>query len=69
MHTLADMAGKVNRSTVYLSGLQKRFELPAFEGATYPDAYLEFSAQSFFSAHSASAKKHCAISGAWRRSS
>ena len=36
------MAKTVNRSTVYLSGLQKRFELPAFEGATYSDAYLEF---------------------------
>ena len=42
VHTLADIAAKLNRSTVYLSGLQKRFELPAFEGATYPDAYLEF---------------------------
>ena len=42
VHSLADMAAKLNRSTVYLSGLQKRFELPAFEGATYPDAYLEF---------------------------
>jgi hypothetical protein len=42
MHSLADMAAKLNRSTVYLSGLQKRFELPAFEGATYPDAYLEY---------------------------
>ena len=42
MHTLADMAEKLNRSTVYLSGLQKRFELPAFEGATHSDAYLEF---------------------------
>lgn len=42
MHTLAAMAGKLNRSTVYLSGLLKRFELPATEGATYPEAYLEF---------------------------
>lgn len=42
MHTLADMAGLLNRSTVYLSGLQKRFELPACEGVAYPDAYLEF---------------------------
>ena len=37
-----DMAGLLNRSTVYMSGLQKRFELPACEGANYPDAYLEF---------------------------
>ena len=36
------MAGLLNRSTIYLSGLQKRFELPAFDGAGYPDAYLEF---------------------------
>jgi hypothetical protein len=42
VYTLADMAGKLNRSTVYLSGLQKRFELPAFEGATYFEAYLAF---------------------------
>ena len=42
VHTLADMAGLLNRSTVYLSGLQKRFELPAFDAAEYPDAYLEF---------------------------
>jgi hypothetical protein len=42
VHSLADMATKLNRSTVYLSGLQKRLELPAFEGAGYPDAYLEF---------------------------
>jgi hypothetical protein len=38
VHSLADMAGLLNRSTVYLSGLQKRVELPAFERATYPDA-------------------------------
>ncbi len=36
------MAGLLNRSTVYLSGLQKRFELPVLEGTAYPDAYLEF---------------------------
>jgi len=36
------MAGLLNRSTVYLSGLQKRFELPAYDAAGYPDAYLEF---------------------------
>ena len=36
------MAGGLNRSTVYLSGLQKRFELPILDGAAYPDAYLEF---------------------------
>jgi len=42
MPTLNEMATALNRSTVYLSGLQKRFELPVFEGATYPDAYQEF---------------------------
>ncbi len=42
MHSLNQMATALNRSTVYLSGLQKRFGLPTCEGATYPDAYLEF---------------------------
>lgn len=42
MDTMADMAGLLNRSTVYLSGLQKRFELPVFDGKNYPDAYTEF---------------------------
>jgi len=36
------MAAWLNRSTVYLSELQKRFELPGYESTTYPDAYLEF---------------------------
>jgi hypothetical protein len=35
MHSLGDMAADLNRSTVYLSGLQKRIELPIFEGAAY----------------------------------
>jgi hypothetical protein len=42
MHTFSDMAKALNRASVYLSGLQKRFELPAFEGATYSPAYLAF---------------------------
>lgn len=42
MHTFGDMAAALNRSTVYLSGLQKRFELPAFEGAAYSPAYLAY---------------------------
>lgn len=42
MHTLGDMAKTLNRPAVYLSGLQTRFELPAFEGAAYSDAYLAF---------------------------
>ena len=42
MHTFGDMAKALNRSTVYLSGLQKRFELPALEGSAYSDAYVAF---------------------------
>lgn len=42
MRSLADIAAALNRSTVYLSGLQKRFELPTLEGAAYSSAYLEF---------------------------
>ncbi len=42
MYSLNQMATVLNRSTIYLSGLQKRFALPTCEGATYPDAYLEF---------------------------
>ena len=40
MYSLGDMAKDLNRPAVYLRGLQARFELPAFEGAAYPDAYL-----------------------------
>ena len=42
MQSFADMAKALNRSTVYLSGLQKRFELPSFEGTVYSPAYLAF---------------------------
>ena len=42
MNTLGDMAKALNRSPVYLHGLQARFELPVFEGAGYSSAYLEF---------------------------
>ena len=42
MHTLSDMGKSLNRPAVYLHGLQARFELPAFEGAAYSDAYLAF---------------------------
>ena len=42
MHTFADLAKALNRSTVYLSGLQSRFELPTFEGESYSAAYLAF---------------------------
>jgi hypothetical protein len=42
MHTFADPAKALNRSTVYVSGLQSRFELPTFDGAGYSEAYLAF---------------------------
>ena len=38
--TLGEMAKALNRSPLYLGGLQKRFELPALKGAAYPQAYL-----------------------------
>jgi hypothetical protein len=40
MHTFSDMAQLLNESAVNLSRLQKRFELPAFEGPGYSEAYL-----------------------------
>lgn len=42
MHTFGQLAKAMNRSPVYLSGLQKRFELPALEGIAYSEAYLAF---------------------------
>ena len=42
MHTFADLAKALNRSTVYLSGLQSRFELPTFDGPGYSEAYHAF---------------------------
>jgi hypothetical protein len=42
MQTFADLAKALNRSTVYVSGLQSRFELPTFDGAGYSEAYLAF---------------------------
>ena len=42
MHTLGDMAKALNRPAVFLARIQDRFELPAFEGAGYSDAYLAF---------------------------
>jgi hypothetical protein len=41
-HTMNEMAASLNRSTVYIAGLQKRFELPVFSGAAYSPAYLAF---------------------------
>jgi hypothetical protein len=40
MHSFSDMARLLNVSTVNLSRLQKRFELPPFEGQGYSDVYL-----------------------------
>ncbi|MCX6997173.1 MAG: hypothetical protein NTV49_08815 [Kiritimatiellaeota bacterium] len=40
--TLGEMAKALNRSVLYMGGLQKRFELPALRGAAYSKAYLAF---------------------------
>lgn len=40
--TLGEMAKELNRPAVYLSGLQKRFDLPVLEGAGYSSAYFAF---------------------------
>ena len=45
MQTFADLAKALNRSTVYLSGLQSRFELPMFDGPGYTEAYLALQEQ------------------------
>lgn len=42
MHSLGDMSKALNRATVYVGGLQARFELPVMEGAAYSNSYLEF---------------------------
>ena len=42
MHTFANLAKALNRSTVSLACLLSRFELPTFCGAGYSDAYLAF---------------------------
>ena len=42
MHTLGDIAKSLNRSALYLTGLQNRFKLPATKGPGYSDAYLAF---------------------------
>lgn len=36
MRTFADLTKSLNRSAAYLSGLQSRFKLSAFDGAGYP---------------------------------
>ena len=42
MHTLAELAAALNRPPVYISGVQKRFELPVVKGTGYAEAYLAF---------------------------
>lgn len=42
MHTLGDLAKKLNRPAVHIRGLQDRFGLPVFGGSKYSDAYLAF---------------------------
>lgn len=42
MHTLGAMSKALHRASVYIGGLQTRFELPVLEGAGYSNAYLEF---------------------------
>lgn len=42
MHTLGQIAKILNRSTIYLSGLQTRFVLPTFKGCGYSEPYLRF---------------------------
>jgi hypothetical protein len=41
-HTLNEMAASLNRSTLWVAGLQQRFELPKLSGAAYSPAYLAF---------------------------
>lgn len=41
-HTLAKLVAALNRPTVYLRGLQDRFQLPVLKEAGYSDAYLAF---------------------------
>ena len=36
MHTFAELTRALNRSAIYLRGLQTRFELPGVEGPHYP---------------------------------
>lgn len=40
--TLGDLAKALNRSPLYLGGLQRRFGLPVFKGAVYSHAYRAF---------------------------
>lgn len=42
MYSLTDISASLNRSPVYVKGLQTRFVLPVLQGARYTDAYLAF---------------------------
>ena len=42
MRSFSDMAAALNRSPLYLSWVQKRFELPVLEGAAYSPGYVAF---------------------------
>jgi hypothetical protein len=42
MHTLGNIAKTLNRSPLYLQGLQKRFDLPVVKGSNYSESYLLF---------------------------
>ena len=42
MNSLGDIARILNRSAVYISGLQARFELPVPASGEYSEAYVEF---------------------------
>ncbi len=42
VHSSADLAMMLNRSPVYLRGLQLRFALPMLKGSSYSDAYAAF---------------------------
>jgi hypothetical protein len=42
MTSLTALAQALNRSTVYLSGLQSRFDIPVLEGSNYSNAYESF---------------------------
>lgn len=37
MHTIADLAKSLNRSTIYLTGQQSRFEIPTLDGEGYSE--------------------------------
>ncbi|MFC1808971.1 hypothetical protein ACFL3D_02460 [Candidatus Omnitrophota bacterium] len=41
-YTLFQISESMNRPTVYLAGIQKRFALPVFKGQGYSEAYFTF---------------------------